>query len=103
MLRMLNAHMAPQQERERLDLENRLQGQGRLGVRTDMFGGTSEQLSMAKAQAEAVLSDGISRALDPMCAADRRVAHNAVSDIEGVETISEGSNMDRRVVIQLAE
>ena len=57
----------------------------------------------AKAQAEAVLSDGISRALDPMGAADRRVAHNAVSDIEGVETISEGSNMDRRVVIQLAE
>ena len=57
----------------------------------------------AKAQAEAVLSDGISRALDPMGAADRRVAHNAVSDIEGVETISEGSNMDRRLVIQLAE
>jgi len=56
-----------------------------------------------KAQAEAVLSDGISRALDPMGAADRRIAHNAVSDIEGVETISEGSNMDRRVVIQLAE
>jgi len=56
----------------------------------------------AKAQAEAVLSDGISRALDPMGAADRRIAHNAVSDIEGVETISEGSNMDRRVVIQLA-
>ena len=57
----------------------------------------------AKTQAEAVLSDGISRALDPMGAADRRIAHNAVSDIEGVETISEGSNMDRRVVIQLAE
>ena len=56
-----------------------------------------------KTQAEAVLSDGISRALDPMGAADRRIAHNAVSDIEGVETISEGSNMDRRVVIQLAE
>ena len=50
--RMMTA-MAPQQERERLDLENRLQGQGRLGVRTDMFGGTSEQLSMAKAQEEA--------------------------------------------------
>ena len=57
----------------------------------------------AKAQAEAVLSDGISRALDPMGAADRRIAHNAVSEIDGAETISEGSNMDRRVVIQLAE
>tara|TARA_B100000959_G_C14993665_1_gene629161 strand:+ start:709 stop:1605 length:897 start_codon:yes stop_codon:yes gene_type:complete len=57
----------------------------------------------AKAQAEAVLSDGTSRALNPMGAADRRIVHNAVSDIEGVETISEGSNMDRRVVIQLAE
>ena len=50
--RMMTA-MAPQQERERLALQQQLAGQGRLGVRTDMFGGTSEQLSMAKAQEEA--------------------------------------------------
>ena len=49
--RMMTA-MAPQQERERLALEERLAGQGRLGVRTSMFGGTSEQLAQAKAQEE---------------------------------------------------
>jgi hypothetical protein len=43
----------PVQERERLEMENRLQGQGRLGVRTAMYGGTPEQLALSKAQAEA--------------------------------------------------
>ena len=50
--RMMKA-MEPQQERERLALENRLQGQGRLGVETSMFGGTPEGLTLAKAQEEA--------------------------------------------------
>lgn len=50
--RMMTA-MSPQQERERLALENRLAAQGRLGVRTDMFGGTPEGLALAKAQEEA--------------------------------------------------
>ncbi len=45
--------MAPQRERDRLALEQRLAGQGRLGVRTGMFGGTPEQLALAQAQAEA--------------------------------------------------
>ena len=49
----LQAMLNPVQERERLELENRLQGQGRLGVRTSMYGGTPEQLALSKAQAEA--------------------------------------------------
>lgn len=49
----LQAMLNPVQERERLELENRLQGQGRLGVRTAMYGGTPEQLALAKGQAEA--------------------------------------------------
>lgn len=49
----MQAMMSPQQERERLQLEERLQGQGRLGVRTSMFGGTPEQLAMSQAQEEA--------------------------------------------------
>ena len=47
------ASINPQRERERKALEERLQGQGRLGVKTSMFGGTPEQLAMAKAQEEA--------------------------------------------------
>jgi len=45
--------MAPSQERERLDLENRLAAQGRLGVKTNQFGGTPDALVLAKAQEEA--------------------------------------------------
>lgn len=43
----------PQRQREQYELEQRLQGQGRLGVQTSMFGGTPEGLAMAKAQEEA--------------------------------------------------
>lgn len=42
-----------ERERERLALEQRLFNQGRTGVRTDAFGGTPEQLALAKAQEEA--------------------------------------------------
>ena len=39
----------PEQERQRLALENRLQAQGRGGVSTAAYGGTPEQLAMQKA------------------------------------------------------
>jgi hypothetical protein len=45
----LQAMTSPGQERERLALENRLYNQGRGGVSTAMYGGTPEQLAMAKA------------------------------------------------------
>ncbi len=49
----MRAAQRPEEERQRLALEERMQAQGRGGVRTAMFGGTPEQLAMAKAQAEA--------------------------------------------------
>jgi hypothetical protein len=45
--------MSPEEERQRLALEQRLAAQGRLGTRTGMFGGTPEALTLAKAQEEA--------------------------------------------------
>ena len=45
----LEAVQAPERERARLQLEERLFGQGRGGVRTSMFGGTPEQLALNKA------------------------------------------------------
>lgn len=45
--------MRPEQERQQMALDRRLAAQGRLGVRSAEFGGTPEQLAMAKAQAEA--------------------------------------------------
>jgi len=49
----MRAAQAPEEERQRLALEQRLANQGRLGVRTSMFGGTPEQLALAQAQEEA--------------------------------------------------
>ena len=49
----IRATQLGEEERQRLALEERLANQGRLGVRTAMFGGTPEQLALAKAQEEA--------------------------------------------------
>jgi len=49
----IRATQRPEEERQRLALEERLAQQGRLGVRTAMFGGTPEQLAMSQAQEEA--------------------------------------------------
>lgn len=49
----IRATQTPEEQRERLALEERLASQGRLGVRTAMFGGTPEAMAMEKAQAEA--------------------------------------------------
>ena len=43
----------PEEQRQRLELENRLASQGRLGVQTSMYGGTPEQLAFEKAIQEA--------------------------------------------------
>ena len=45
--------MSPEEERQRLALEERLAAQGRLGVRTAQFGGAPEQFALAQAQEEA--------------------------------------------------
>lgn len=50
--RIRSAQM-PEEERQRLMLEERLANQGRLGVTSNMFGGTPEQFALSKAQAEA--------------------------------------------------
>ena len=49
----LRAVQTPEEQRQRLALEERLAAQGRLGVQTAQFGGTPEQMALAKAQEEA--------------------------------------------------
>ena len=49
----MRSAMSPEEERQRLALEQRMAAQGRTGVRTAQFGGTPEQLTLAKAQEEA--------------------------------------------------
>lgn len=53
----------------------------------------------ATEQAEAVVASGEERALEPMNSADRKVVHDALTDVEGVGTLSEGAEPRRWVVI----
>ncbi len=49
--------------------------------------------------AEEVQASGTRRVLEPMSAADRKIVHDTVNDIDGVVTVSEGEDPWRRVVI----
>ncbi len=51
---------------------------------------------------EEVLDSGEARALEPMGSIDRKTVHDTVSEIEGVETSSEGDDPRRYVVIRPA-
>ena len=52
--------------------------------------------------AQKVLESGREQALEPMAASDRKVVHDAVAEIDGVTTGSEGEEPRRRVVIRPA-
>lgn len=78
-------------------------------VRTDRIlvdvGGYREKRSAALRRftegiVHEVKSSGEVRALEPMSPADRKVVHDTVNEIEGVETRSDGTEPSRYVVIQ---
>jgi spoIIIJ-associated protein len=54
----------------------------------------------ARAVAEDVAAEGGERELEPMNALERKLVHDAVADVEGVETLSRGEEPDRFVVIR---
>ena len=49
--------------------------------------------------AEEVKQSGVARVLEPMSSADRKIVHDALSEVEGIVTRSEGDDPYRRVVI----
>jgi spoIIIJ-associated protein len=49
-----------------------------------------------------VLESGEARALEPMNSLDRKTVHDTVNEIDGVETVSEGEDARRHVVIRPA-
>jgi len=53
----------------------------------------------AASVAEQVKESGVARSLDPMPSADRKVLHDALSAIDGVESRSEGEEPNRRVIV----
>jgi len=55
--------------------------------------------AFATKMSDEVIASGTARVLEPMGSADRKVIHDTLSSIEGVETRSEGDDPYRRVVI----
>ena len=77
-----------------------------LRLRVDV-GGYRERRREALAKfatkvAAQVVESGEAASLEPMSAADRKVVHDTVNDIDGVRTSSEGEEPRRRVVISPA-
>jgi spoIIIJ-associated protein len=60
---------------------------------------TEALIRFAHQVAAKVKQSGARTALEPMSALDRKVVHDAVSEIEGVSTVSEGEEPRRRVVV----
>ena len=56
----------------------------------------------ARKMATEVAETGAARRLEPMSAADRKVVHDVITDLDGVVTASEGEDPRRRVVIRPA-
>jgi spoIIIJ-associated protein len=53
----------------------------------------------ARRLAEEVQTTGTQRVLEPMSAADRKIVHDTANQFDGVATMSEGEDPNRRVVI----
>lgn len=59
--------------------------------------------NFCRAQAVEVRESGVARSLEPMGGADRKVVHDTIAEEDGVDTVSEGEDPNRRVVIVPAE
>lgn len=53
----------------------------------------------ARQVAAEVVDTGEERAMEPMSAADRKVVHDVIAEVDGVDTTSEGEEPRRRVVV----
>jgi spoIIIJ-associated protein len=60
---------------------------------------TEALVRFAQQVAATVQSSGTRSVLEPMTAADRKVVHDAITPIDGVSTVSEGEEPQRRVVV----
>jgi spoIIIJ-associated protein len=91
------------QELTRLASRRDTPGRSELRLRVDV-GGYRERRRDALARfarkiAEDVVSSGVPKVLEPMTSPDRKIVHDALTDVDGVGTLSEGEEPRRRVVI----
>jgi len=98
------ATLAALQELARTFVQKRTGGQSSRIV-VDVAGYRAKRTAalqrFAKQIAEEVTASGEERALEPMTAADRKVVHDTINDIDGLATRSEGEEPRRYIVISL--
>ena len=91
------------QELSRTVVQRQSQGSSQGRFRLDVSGYRERRREalqrFAQKVAEDVLAADAARSLEPMGAADRKVVHDTINEIEGVHTISEGDEPSRRVVV----
>jgi len=91
------------QELARSVLQRQLPGETHARIRVDVGGYRQRRREalerFVRQIADDVKSSGVQKALEPMSPPDRKVVHDAVNEIEGVRTMSEGEDARRRVVI----
>ena len=91
------------QELSRSVLQRQLPGESHARLRVDVGGYRARRKEalerFVRQIAEDVKSSGVQKALEPMSPPDRKVVHDTVNEIDGVQTISEGEDSRRRVVI----
>lgn len=99
--------LAAVQELARTVVQRRAEGNPRGRFRVDVGGYRQRRREalerFTQSVADEVKSSGTQKALEPMNAADRKVVHDTVNEIDGVETTSEGEEPRRRVVILPAD
>ncbi len=100
-------HLVAIHEVSKTMLQRRLPGLNRARIRVDVGGYRSRRREALAAYvqelAQKVIESGVEKGLEPMNAADRKVVHDAVNEIQGVNTISVGDEPRRRVVLVVAD
>ena len=98
--------LAAVQELSRTALQHALGGARGARLRVDVAGYWERRRAalerFSEQVAAQVLETGSAVAMEPMDAADRKIVHDTVNAIDGVETVSDGEDSRRHVVIRPA-
>ena len=98
------ATLAAVEELLRVVAQRRAQGRRSSKVRLEVGGYRRRRQEALEAFAQRVAAEvvdtGQAKMLEPMNAADRKIVHDAIVEVSGVETASEGAEPRRRVVVR---